>query len=399
LGYRELAENPFFLKLIATYWREKQTLPENQTVLFQEFSRFLLREYNPNLRGFQNLEGLTNETVESLLAHVGFAMTAHFKSIVADYDALVTYLTVSSQTAQAGFNHQKIEAVLKVAIGSRLIFRDKQNRLRFQHHRFQEYFAAYYIKAFKPTLDWEQLYDNIWWQEVLVMLFGISDEPNELMRDLLDSTNKPKIQVDKLKNTTEYELYMVENQLHSNEFSNRDTAQLYTKINELKNELERKNNLNDITIKERAQNNIDNHSPPPPQVSRGVPPPPFKGGGQGVVKSCPSDFMRVPKQKDQYCYNVLSQIEELIEEKFPERLILAARCQGNSLVKLEKEIIDILMERIIYCIKHGNRLVAVKMIGALGYIKGQSIVPFIEHLFNNNSLWVQSEALELILRY
>ena len=185
LGYRELAENPFFLKLIAMYWRENQKLPENQTVLFQEFSRFLLRAYRPNLRGFQNLEGLSNETVETLLAHVGFAMTAHFKSIVVDYDALVAYIAASSQAVQAGFNRQKIESVLKVAIGSRLIFRDKQNRLRFQHHRFHEYFAAYYIMAFKPALNWEQLYDNIWWQEVLVLLFGISDDPNGLMRRLL----------------------------------------------------------------------------------------------------------------------------------------------------------------------------------------------------------------------
>ena len=51
-------------------------------------------------------------------------MTAHFKSIVADYDALVIYLTASNQ----GFNRQKIEALLSIAIGSRLIFKDKQNR-------------------------------------------------------------------------------------------------------------------------------------------------------------------------------------------------------------------------------------------------------------------------------
>ena len=126
-----------------------------------------------------------NETVESLLANAGFAMTAHFKSIVVDYDALVTVLAASSQAVQSGFNRQKIEAVLSVAIGSRLIFGDKQNRLRFKHHRFQEYFAAYYIKAFKLALNWEQLYENIWWQEVLVLLFGISDDPNELMRRLL----------------------------------------------------------------------------------------------------------------------------------------------------------------------------------------------------------------------
>ncbi len=96
LGYQELAGNPFFLKLIVMYWRENQKLPENQTVLFQEFSRFLLRAYRPNLRCFQNIEGLSNETIETLLAHVGFAMTAHFKNLVVDYDALVTYLAASS---------------------------------------------------------------------------------------------------------------------------------------------------------------------------------------------------------------------------------------------------------------------------------------------------------------
>jgi predicted NACHT family NTPase len=284
LGYRELAENPFFLKLIATYWQQKQTLPENQTVLFQEFSRFLLREYN---KGVAEL-AYNNETVESLLAHVGFAMTAHFKSIVVDYDALVTYLTASSQAAQAGFNHQKIEAVLKVAIGSRLIFLDKQNRLRFQHHRFQEYFAAYYIKAFKPELNWEQLYDNIWWQEVLVLLFGISDDPNELMWDLFD--------------------YIFEH---------------------------------------------DAENPP----------------------------------------------NETEQEDIAERLILAARCQGNSLIPLEEALIEELMSRIEFYLEQNHRLVVVKMIEALGYIKGQSILPFVEDLIMHDSPWVQNETIELIMRY
>jgi predicted NACHT family NTPase len=68
LGYRELAENPFFLKLIAMYWQEKQKLPENQTVLFQEFSRFLLREYNKGAAADLSYD---NETVETLLAHAG----------------------------------------------------------------------------------------------------------------------------------------------------------------------------------------------------------------------------------------------------------------------------------------------------------------------------------------
>jgi len=253
-------------------------LPENQTVLFQDFSRFLLREYN---KGAADLS-YDNETVETLLAHVSFAMTAHFKSIVVDYDALMNYLNASNQ---AGFNRQKIEAILKVAIGSRLIFRDKQNRLRFQHHRFQEYFAAYYIKVFKPALNWEQLYDNIWWQEVLVLLFGISNEPNELMRRLLESISVP---------------------------------------------------------------NAEN----PP--------------------------------------------DEFEQEDIAERLILAARCQGNSLITLEKVIFDTMMEQLNFYIEQGHRLVIIRMIVALGYTKGCSILPFIESLIIHKSPWIQNEAMKLI---
>lgn len=285
LGYRELAENPFFLKLIAIYWREKQSLPENQTVLFQEFSQLLLREYNESM---VNLPSEENEMVETLLAHVGFAMTAHFKTIVVDYDALVTVLASSSQVIQAGFDRQKIEMALKIAIGSRLIFRDKQNHLRFQHHRFQEYFAAYYIKAFKPALNWEQLYDNIWWQEVLVLLFGISDDPNALMRRLLNSIPEP---------------------------------------------------------------NVEN----PP--------------------------------------------DETEQEDIAERLILVARCQGNSLIPLDEILVELLMNQITFYIKKGNRLVVIKMIEALGQTKNQSILPFVEDLIMHESPWVQNETMELIVRY
>jgi len=282
LGYRELAENPFFLKLIATYWRENQKLPENQTVLFQEFSQFLLDEYKKGAAADLSYD---NETVETLLAHVGFAMTAHFKSIVVDYNELVAVIAASSQV---GFSRDKIETILKVAIGSRLIFRDKQNRLRFQHHRFQEYFAAYYIKVFKPALNWEQLYDNIWWQEVLVLLFGISNKPNELMRRLLNSVPVPN-----------------------------------------------------------AKN--------PPN--------------------------------------------EMKQEDIAERLILAARCQGNSLLKLEKTVFDSLLNQITFYIEQGHRLIIVKMIKALGYTKVKSVLPFVDSLFTHESRWVQNEAIELIMRH
>jgi hypothetical protein len=330
LGYRELAENPFFLKLIATYWQEKQTLPENQTVLFQEFSQFLLREYN---KGATDLT-YDNETVETLLAHVGFAMTAHFKSIVVDYDALVTYLTASSQATQVGFNRQKIEEILKVAIGSRLIFRDKQNRLRFQHHRFQEYFAAYYIKAFKPALNWEQLYDNIWWQEVLVLLFGISDDPNELMRGLLDSVPLP-------------------------------------------DDIE---NLQDESQQEDIVERLTEGYPFIPKFMKRL-----------VIGAI---FERIPK------LDANDSLKETELENFADSLILAARCQGNSLATLDESLVEWLMEDIAYYIeqKH-NRLVVIKMIEALGYTKRQSILPFIEHLIMHESPWVQNETMELIARY
>ena len=327
LGYRELAENPFFLKLIAIYWREKQSLPENQTVLFQEFSQLLLREYNKSMV----LPSDENEMVETLLAHVGFAMTAHFKTIVVDYDDLLQRLDImflesrkskklikkqkdkqknkflllkekilsllnilakqkrkqeskkEFSSNKKDFTTQQIQKIVNVAISSRLIFRDKQNRLRFQHHRFQEYFTAFYIKEFKPELNWEQLYDNIWWQEVLVLLFGISDDPNGLMRNLFLSS---------------------ELRYHSR-----------------------------------------------------------------------------------------------IDENGAEHLILAARCQGNSLVPLDKEIVEELMDKIMYCIKHKNRLIVVKMIEALRYTKGQSVLPFVEPLMTHESPWVQNEAIELITHY
>jgi len=337
LGYRELAENPFFLKLIATYWQENQKLPENQTVLFQEFSRFLLREYNQTVPHFDKgrLGGIfDNETVETLLAHVGFVMTAHFKSIVVDYDALMTYLTTSSQAAQAGFNHQKIEAVLKVAIGSRLIFRDKQDRLRFQHHRFQEYFAAFYIKEFKPVLNWEQLYDNIWWQEVLVLLFGISDDPNELMEDLLDSVPLP------------------------------DDVE----------------NLQDESQQEDIVKRLTERFPFIPKLMK-----------RFIIGAI---FERIPKA------NANDSLKETELEDFADILILATRCQGNSLATLDESLVEWLMEDIAYYIeqKH-NRLVVIKMIEALGYTKGQSILPFIEHLIMHESPWVQNETMELIARY
>ncbi|MDM8565309.1 NACHT domain-containing protein [Candidatus Halobeggiatoa sp. HSG11] len=77
LGYRELAENPFFLKLIAMFWRERGKLPENQTVLFQEFSRFLLRKkLNFNNKEYQLYEYNLNKYLFSI-ENIDPANTSH----------------------------------------------------------------------------------------------------------------------------------------------------------------------------------------------------------------------------------------------------------------------------------------------------------------------------------
>ncbi len=43
-----------------------------------------------------------------------------------------------------------------------------------------------YLEEFGSEFDWEDNLDDIWWQEILVMLFGITKRPDERMRALLD---------------------------------------------------------------------------------------------------------------------------------------------------------------------------------------------------------------------
>jgi hypothetical protein len=92
-------------------------------------------------------------------------------------------------------------------------------------------------------------------------------------------------------------------------------------------------------------------------------------------------------------------LPEIEQENIAERLILAARCQGNSLVHLDEKLIDNLLTQLIFYIMIGHLLVVIKVIEALKYIKGQSIFPVIEHLMTHKSLWVQNETMALIARH
>ncbi len=67
--------------------------------------------------------------------------------------------------------------------------------IRFEHHRLQEYFAALKLAelATKGQISWEQYFDDIWWQEVMVLAAGVMSEPDRLLDSVLGSVGQSPV--------------------------------------------------------------------------------------------------------------------------------------------------------------------------------------------------------------
>ena len=153
---------------------------------------------------------LTSGAFRAILARLAYMITTSRRGVTFPIDDfIIRFLPGFSSEGEALLlNYEgRINSVLEVAIQERLLRVDKEasgdvtahplqplNGLAsFYHHRLQEYYTAVYLQEFKPVLDWGNHLDDIWWQEVLVMLFGVTSQPDEYMSRLLQSIPKGPI--------------------------------------------------------------------------------------------------------------------------------------------------------------------------------------------------------------
>ncbi len=193
---RDMAGNPFFLKLLSVFYRAERRLPDSRAELMrayegQVFERAMARATFPR--------GLAPETLRAVMARLAYLITSSGRGVTfsaGDFMREFVPSEPSTGAARLAACASAVEEALDVLVRERLLHSESGEGgaaepvgpaavLSFHHHRLQEYYTAVYMEEFGAPLDWEGGLDNIWWQETLVMLFGITESPAERMRTLL----------------------------------------------------------------------------------------------------------------------------------------------------------------------------------------------------------------------
>lgn len=214
----ELTGNPFFLKLIARYFFCRNgRLPRRRAELFEDYMNDFLRRERARA-GSARLPA--DEEVLDVLARVAYIITSVAQGTTISEQNLVLEFrksnTINASKLKKLESH--LQSCINMAVQGGLLIKLQDNRYRFEHHRFQEYLTACYMDRFSTDFCIEDYVDNLWWQEVLIMLVGITDKPEIVVDCIITSaenalTNHEEEQSQKSKTTnssievkTEWEL-------------------------------------------------------------------------------------------------------------------------------------------------------------------------------------------------
>lgn len=189
---RNLAGNPFFLRLFCLYYKRYKDLPPSRAALVEVFEQAVYLKASK-----YDTEGLAfdQRTMHLTLARLGYLIEVSHRGVTLPLRVLRAEFGDGSAELARCYPH--LDEVIRAAAAERLLVRDDHidpggdTILSFYHHRLQEYYAAVYLDEFDTPLDWTSKYDDIWWQEILIMLFGITESPERYMRDLLATVPEP----------------------------------------------------------------------------------------------------------------------------------------------------------------------------------------------------------------
>jgi len=181
----ELSSNPFFLWLITNSIKKDKKIPENQSQLFESFvSGFLAKEQAK----WSSAEGawIGDEKLLDAICRIAFNITkGQGMGTVATEQYILEYFDEDVRFTNL---KQYLDVILRIGKRSKLlVINEFEKTIQFQHHRFQEYFTAQYLKNYQAVIE-SQYFDDIWWQEVIKMYAGISANANSVIENILNET-------------------------------------------------------------------------------------------------------------------------------------------------------------------------------------------------------------------
>jgi SpoVK/Ycf46/Vps4 family AAA+-type ATPase len=164
------ANNPFVLWLLCLYLQLKETWPISRVEL--------LRFYNEQNYQRKNSEKPEGEPFFPDMSSA-FYHWARFAFMIIERNLGPT---IPVRLLQEGYDAEEIHEMILTGkkCGVLIESRDKyeEHLVRFEHHRFQEFFAALYIHENKPPIDWLSKLDAPRWQETMLNLILLGEADN-----------------------------------------------------------------------------------------------------------------------------------------------------------------------------------------------------------------------------
>lgn len=174
-----LCRNPLLLYMLTDISAERVRIPRNRGKLLHEFmNRFLDREA-------PQIAPVRPSTVRLLLSQLAFAMR---KRRVVSLPAVEVEQQVRDELRdlQAGIGASDLLSAVR---GAKLLHDVGDDRIAFFHELIQEYFAALeLLRRFRSgDLNIADYASSRWWQEVLILAYGLSEDDEGLYTALEES--------------------------------------------------------------------------------------------------------------------------------------------------------------------------------------------------------------------
>jgi Cdc6-like AAA superfamily ATPase len=170
------ANNPFVLWLLCIYLQEKKTWPSSRVEMLEFFNNLNYRRKAEEVREGESAFPAPEVTFAGW-GRCAYTITALNQGAAVTPDAL-----------KADFPEDEDHIEELIHIGKRCgilveVINGDQHLVRFEHHRFQEYFTALHIQQECPRIFWLDKLDAPRWQETMLNLFlmGGADDAIEAL--------------------------------------------------------------------------------------------------------------------------------------------------------------------------------------------------------------------------
>lgn len=176
-----LASSPFYLNLLAHYFLDERDLPPNKADLFRVLiHNFILREKQ---KTNSTRPELTADRFDEVIGELAYFMSQARKRKTVLIDDFVSTLPEGEQ--------ESARRLVSVATSGGLLDLYESGSgqsVGFQHHRFEEYFAAL---ALRRRLDADidgipdVVFTNVWWREKVLLLASLASNRDGLVARIL----------------------------------------------------------------------------------------------------------------------------------------------------------------------------------------------------------------------